>query len=756
MQPYTGPTGGYLALDELAVQADPSASLKGTGVVATAAGSNGWTRVQLSAVKSSRDLGSAAQKLALELKAPVRAVIYSSNRQPRAEQKPSFLAASILVTGSLSAGALSAAANGAPVTADPNLPGALVVSASDPIAAIALAEQLAALPGVDVAEPQVYRPRTKRLVPNDPIYPSQWHLNNEAQTFDGVAGIDVRAENVWSIATGSGVRIAIVDDGVQLNHPDLVANLRTDLGRDIIGNDADPTPGAQDFHGTSCAGIAAAVGNNNLGVAGMAYEASIVPVRLTVGDTTDAQEAAGIPRGALASTANNRTDISSNSWGPFDTGTVYETWGTQTATQIQNAITSGRGGLGTIFVWAAGNGRENDDNVNRDGYASSRYTIAVGAHGADGTVSYYSEPGASMMVSVPSNYRSRGESVGTTTTDITGTSGYSTTDYTDDFGGTSSAAPLVAGIVAVILQAKPGLTWRDVQHVLVYGARQIDSADEGWLENGAGLRFNHNYGFGLADAYRSVFLAQQWTNVPANATPLAATLSTSVAIPDGSSVERSFTISGAADFFVEHVELRTNITHTYRGDIEIILTSPAGTQSILATSNGDSGSNIPNWTFTSVAHWGENPNGQWTLRVADLVSGDTGSFNNTTLTIRGFAKGTWAPAPLPANTPASPATATEPVLHVSLSEPGSDFDGDPVSYRYTWSSTGGDTPVVITTLDKDVTLKNGTGGATLNEGETWTVNVETLSEGESVGSLQSGSFIIGPNGSVNFSGWRLN
>ena len=161
----------------------------------------------------------------------------------------------------------------------------------------------------------------------------------------------------------------------------------------------------------------------------------------------------------------------------------------------------GRNGKGSIFVWASGNGRMNGDESNYDELANSLYTICVGASDWNGTVAAYSEAGTNVMVNAPSGnffFLNGGKwlSMSTiTTTDRLGFTGYSTTDCQTQFSGTSASCPLAAGVVALILQANPNLTWRDVQHILIATAEKTDLKHPEWRANGAGLLYNRFYGY---------------------------------------------------------------------------------------------------------------------------------------------------------------------------------------------------------------------------------------------------------------------
>lgn len=485
------------------------------------------------------------------------------------------------------------------------------------------------------AAPLVKRQQQPRLAPNDALYPNQWHLNNTGTQVTGaVAGNDVNIEPVWDSYTGAGINIAITDTGVELTHSDLQANIRSDIDIDINGNDNDPT--AQfNSHGTSVAGVAAAVGQNNIGVAGAAFDAGIVAIRLIEGATDDQDEAAALGHQSNETNPADFVHLNNNSWGPADCGCqLGDFLGPLTPAALENGVTNGRGGLGTVYVWAGGNGRTDGDNVNYDAYASSRYTIAVGASGADGEVSYYSEPGASLLVNTPSSF-----SGGGITTTKFSSSGNPPSDYTTNFGGTSSASPLAAGVIALMLQANPNLGWRDVQHILVDTSTVNDPSDLGWVVNNTGRLFNVNYGFGRIDADAAVTRAETWVPVPGEATPLSGAASPMLFIPDNDSVGVQSTLSFSGvpdDFFVEHVEIDFNATHPNRGDLFINLRSPAGTNSVMATVHNDSKENYAGWTFTSVANWGEHPEGTWKLFVKDLRNQNAGTFDSWTLRVYGF------------------------------------------------------------------------------------------------------------------------
>lgn len=523
----------------------------------------------------------------------------------------------------------------------------IVLRAASPLAALDGLEAWRTIPGVASVQVELAHQQAARALPNDTLIASQWHLKYQGQS-GAVAGTDVNIESVWNYPSGTsgtnawrgtGVRIGIVDDGLQTSHPDLSTNYEATYSHDWNGNDSDPNPsvsGTVNKHGTSCAGNAAARGNNGTGVSGTAPEATLTGMRLIAAATTDSQEADAM------GWHNDVIAIKSNSWGPDDDGETLEGPGMLTQAALADATATGRGGKGTIFTWAGGNGREYDDNSNYDGYANSIHVIAIGAFDSQARVSYYSEPGANLICVAPSSGTS--PALGITTVDRTGSAGYNTSstaaggDYTSTFGGTSSATPTAAGIVALILQRNPNLGWRDVREILIRSSKRVNPADSGWTGNGAGFRFHHDYGAGLIDAAAAVNLAATWTNLPANAAPIVSTQSSlNQTIPDDNAtgITRSFVLPSAGALRVEHVTVKLNISHGYRGDLAITLTSPSGVSDVLAALHDDSGNDYADWTFSSVRHWGESSAGTWILKIADLDSGITGTLNSAELTVRG-------------------------------------------------------------------------------------------------------------------------
>jgi subtilisin-like proprotein convertase family protein len=570
-------------------------------------------------------------------------------------------------------------------------PGWIIMTAKDAFAALDAMVDLRVLQYVASADVLLATQHSLRALPNDPLAASQWHLNPTAIS-PVVAGSDVKITTAWNYPSatgvrGNGVRIGVVDDGLQHAHPDLAPNADTTNDKDWNGNDADPSPVSDDDHGTACAGNAAARGNNGIGVTGTAPEATLVGMRLIAAAVTDAQE------GEAMTYLPDLIQIKSNSWGPNDSGTDLEAPGPLMAAAFQSAATTGRGGKGSIILWAGGNGGDVSDNSNYDGYANSIYTIAIGATDSKGTRAYYSEPGSNLVVVAPSS--GDGTAQGITTVDRTGSAGYNVSgtgsgepadlNYTNSFGGTSSATPTAAGIVALMLQQNPNLGWRDVQEILIKSATKFKPADTGWVTNGAGIPFNHDFGAGLINATAAVNLASTWSNLPAQTSTTSTQTGLSAAIPNNiaTGVTRTFDLS-ASNIRVEHVTLKLSATHTARGNLEITLTSPSGMTSNLAAVRSDTNDNYSNWTFSSVRNWGENSAGTWTLKVADRSS--TGNSTGGTVTaaelkIFGSSGTPTNPAPLVQITEPTQDQVFSPDATVTVSANASDLalNGSPGS-----------------------------------------------------------------------------
>ncbi len=480
------------------------------------------------------------------------------------------------------------------------------------------------------------------FVPNDPYFhkdtpspgwPGQWHLLNEF-----TPGLDARVQGAWNRdATGSGVTIGLVDDCLETTHPDLASNYVAADSWDFGDNDANPDPVyADDQHGVATAGVAAARGGNSIGVTGAAPHAGLAGLRI---------------------------DFYRQTTQMFVDATLYHSSGTNTNIKIKNhsygvsypyiaasaevSALATSAAAGTIHCLAAGNDRNAaGQDCNTKDLQRSPHGITVAALGSDGKYATYSCFGACVFATAPSG--STTSPIRITTTDRTGENyGYNGVadlfpdpDYTSRLGGTSAAAPVVAGVLALVKQVQPALNGRFAKHLLARTCNVVDAGDTtytsdgGWRTNAAGFTFNQNYGFGLVDADEMTQIAPLYAGVTPLTTATTGAVTVNTAIPDNNSdgVVRTFNIS--ASTALEEVLVWLNISHGNHGQLEARLTSPSGTTSRLICKNAkDTDANI-NWTYCTNAFWGENPHGTWTLKVEDTAAGTTGTWYAYDVTAR--------------------------------------------------------------------------------------------------------------------------
>lgn len=276
-------------------------------------------------------------------------------------------------------------------------------------------------------------------------------------------------------------------------------------------------------------------------------------------------------------------DIYSCSWGPEDDGRTVDGPHLMAAKAMKYGVDYGRQGYGSIYVLASGNGGENLDNCNFDGYANSIYTVTIGAVDEGGNMPYYAEECASMLGVTFSSGATKRDIV---TTDWTLGQG---SGCTGKHTGTSAAAPLAAGMIALMLQARSCLTWRDVQYIIILTAQKVDLEYAHSQKNGAGLSHSHKHGFGLLNSWRLVNAARVWKMVPWMTSYSIAKSDLNLWIPKGGHtslrvdhVVSERDIQGLSLFILENVQLTISLSHRCRGNISIRLISPSGTVSVLA------------------------------------------------------------------------------------------------------------------------------------------------------------------------------
>jgi len=436
---------------------------------------------------------------------------------------------------------------------------------------------------------------------NDQRWPLMWYLNRGDK-------LDMNVQEAWqSGITGKGIVITILDDGVERANPDLIDNYDPKASFDVNDNDGDPNPRYDlvdsNRHGTRCAGEVSASANNSVCGVGIAYNSKIGGVRMLDGDVTDAVEARSI------SLNNQHIDIYSASWGPDDDGRTVDGPGNLAKRAFINGIQNGRGGKGSIFVWASGNGGREHDNCNCDGYTNSIWTLSVSSATENGLIPWYSEACSSTMATTYSSGSSGERKIVTTDLHNLCTSGHT---------GTSASAPMAAGVIALVLEAKPDLTWRDVQHITVRNCHVANLRATDWNTNAMGRNFSHSFGYGIMDASGMVRTARSWKNVPEQKSSAVNADIGVVVIPASSSRSAKMEVTDSGDVnFLEHVQAHITLTAARRGDVQLFLTSPGGTKSqLLARRPHDSSrAGFQDWPFLTVFSWGENPVGSWQLEI---------------------------------------------------------------------------------------------------------------------------------------------
>jgi furin len=472
---------------------------------------------------------------------------------------------------------------------------------------------------------------------NDQRFPLMWYLNRGG-------GNDMNVQGAWQQGiTGKGIVVTILDDGVERTNPDLVENYDPMASYDVNDNDGDPSPRYDltdsNRHGTRCAGEVSASANNSMCAVGVAYNSRIGGVRMLDGDVTDAVEARSI------SLNNQHIHIYSASWGPDDDGKTVDGPGRLAKQAFIKGIESGRNGKGSIFVWASGNGGKYHDNCNCDGYTNSIWTLSVSSATENGLIPWYSESCSSTMATTYSSGSSGERKV--VTTDLHD-------KCTSTHTGTSASAPMAAGVIALVLEANPSLTWRDVQHITVRNCRKANLRATDWAVNAMGRDFSHSFGYGIMDATAMVNLAKEWTNAPQQQTYAVKANIGQVSIPPSSSRTAKMEVTEAGDVkFLEHVQAHVSLSSARRGDMQLFLISPSGTKSQLLKRRPHdmSPTGFQDWPFLTVFSWGENPIGTWTLELQN-DGRYMANLHDWSLTLYGTRTD---PEPAPQQIPQSPA-----------------------------------------------------------------------------------------------------
>ncbi|XGV98997.1 MAG: S8 family serine peptidase [Leptolyngbya sp. BL-A-14] len=525
-------------------------------------------------------------------------------------------------------------------------------------------EVLTAEPNIVVRTQPHYRPR-------DPIYPKQWHLNHNGGA-NLAPNSHISAEQAWDLTRGiRSVTIAIMDDSVDLTHPDFQGIGKIVAPRDFKENDFLPLPGdPDDNHGTSCAGVATAE-ENGVGAIGVAPGCALMPIRTT--GFLDDQTIEDLFNWAVMKGAS----VISCSWGP---ASVYFPLSLRQRAALTQAATTGRNGKGCVIVFAAGNAnRPTNGTVNESGWPNNALSgptswlggftvhpdvITVAASTSLNRKAAYSNWGAEISVCAPSNNAPPGiglqdmgyvftppqvngalPGLGIVTTDRVGAAGYSQDDIAVDFGGTSSACPLVAGVAALVLSANPDLTASEVKQLLQQTADKIVDPNpdpqfgfrKGTYEAGGRSDW---FGYGKVNAAKAVQAAVQRQAMTAIAPSrqIQQQSTTSLDIPDNNPQGAISTIQIADAGTVRSIQVSVAIDHSFLGDLQISLISPTN-QTVLLQSRNLGRSTRLQTTYTLQTtpllrrFLNQPAQGSWKLRVVDAAEGDTGTLKSWSLSL---------------------------------------------------------------------------------------------------------------------------
>ncbi|MEX0270028.1 S8 family serine peptidase [Leptolyngbyaceae cyanobacterium UHCC 1019] len=521
-----------------------------------------------------------------------------------------------------------------------------------------------------VAEPNIVVKLQALYRPKDPVYPKQWHLNHSGGA-DLAPNSHIVVEQAWDVTRGArSVVVAIMDDSVDLNHPDFQGVGKIVAPRDFKDNDFLPMPGEpDDNHGTACAGVSVAE-ENGKGAVGVAPGCALMPLRTS--GFLDDESVEALFGWAMTKGAS----VISCSWGP---SAVYFPLSLRQRNALSRAASEGRNGKGCVIVFAAGNAnRPINGTVNEQGWTNNALkgatnwltgfavhpdVIAVSASTSLNRKAAYSNWGKEISVCAPSNNAPPGFGLqgvgyvytpppvreellglGVVTTDRVGQPGYDPTDFTSDFGGTSSACPVVAGVAALVLSANPDLTAMEVRQVLQQTADKIVDPNpdpqfglrKGTYEIGGRCDW---FGYGKVNAFKATQAALQ-RKVPAIAPSrqIQRTNPASSAIPDNNPQGIISSIQVTETGSVRTIQVNLELEHSFLGDLEISLIAPSQRTALLqARTLGRrtvwQATYTPQSTPALARLVGQSAQGNWQLKVVDAALGDIGTLKNWQLTL---------------------------------------------------------------------------------------------------------------------------
>ncbi len=530
-----------------------------------------------------------------------------------------------------------------------------------------IANELARLPQVLLAEPNIIMAIAPLYRPTDTRYPEQWHLYHRGGQ-NLAPGSHVSAEKAWDITRGSrSITIAVADDGFDLAHPDLQGPGKIVAPRDLKNKDGLPTPSQNENHGTAVAGVALAE-ETGKGIVGIAPGCSLMPIQTT--GYLDDKSVEQLFDWAI----NQGADVISCSWSP---ASVYFPLSRRISAAINKAATRGRSGKGCVVIFSAGNANRPVEgkieesgwpqNLLRgvtqwlSGFAIHPDVITVSACTSLNRKAAYSNWGRHISVAAPSNNASPSMalSAGTfdtgppirtalpgrtvLTSDRTGSAGYTVDDYTG-FGGTSSACPLVAGVAGLMLSANPDLSASDVKQILQRTTDKIiDKNPDPQLGQSYGSydRNGHSYwfGYGKVNAYQAVKAARELLQRDrALHQTVSARNRSAFSIPDDDSRGAVSPVTIDQSGALQDIKVYIQAEHEFLGDVSFTLISPQGQKVLVqARTLGRQTRLQRTYSFVSTPALRRllkvEIKGRWQLQAIDHVPGSIGRLNRWELVI---------------------------------------------------------------------------------------------------------------------------
>lgn len=507
----------------------------------------------------------------------------------------------------------------------------------------------------EYAEPNIIVQYQKFFEPDDEFFREQWHLKNQGGV-ELVPGADVSAPEAWNITTGSrSIIVAVIDDGFDLDHPDLQGDgkivapidFRFRIPPDFFNpnpeviSDREPLPEGNDYHGTPCAGVAVAeIGEGK--VVGVAPDCALMPIRWPF-QSTDSMTAAMFTHAYLSGAG-----VISCSWGP---GKGINPISSKFSQVLHDAATKGRGGKGCLIFFAAGNDNVPikdtiNDQRHFNGECAHPDVIAVAACTSLNKKAAYSGWGHEISVCAPSNNfwpgdvsrKLPGRGIVTTDNGEHG-SGFSQGLYTSQFGGTSSATPLAAGVAALIISANPSLTAAQVREILESTADKIEDHDPdpqlGFAKGTYDDRGHSEwFGFGKVNAAAAVRKAREIDNIIPRSIRVEQVVDTPIPDAEPAGIISRFTISERGR--IQQILVTVDIKHTYIGDLIVNLVAPDGKRITLHNRDGGGTNDLQsvfdqNNTVELDQLVGVEIQGVWSLEVSDNARIDQGTLRQWAL-----------------------------------------------------------------------------------------------------------------------------